>query len=296
MADAGYRDRSVIPRSLPPCPPPTRRGLFKRFAPAAQFYICPAAATLPALRATSPEGEANEGSNLPDPLCPKGGQKGCAALRRNFYINAAQSAATLFSSTPFSEKGVPPRRRGIRARWASLGLPIIGLQHHPGASRHPSVGGAKEVARTERFRKNAPVHVSGPPPRRRGAGGSEGWMIERFRQIAPVSDYVAPPTEGTAAKRQGWFVRRRGRAGGKYKKMRRSRKPFSRRRACAECASAASARSKTAGKPSAKGPQTFRQRLSARSPLVGKAAGLFRQRRSPLAFEGTKRLQMPALE
>ncbi len=53
--------RAVIPRSLPPCPPPTRRGR-KRLRLRRGFGLSAAAGTtLPALRATSPRGEAKTG-------------------------------------------------------------------------------------------------------------------------------------------------------------------------------------------------------------------------------------------
>ncbi len=57
--------------------------------------------------------------------------------------------------------------------------------------------------------------VSGPPPRRRGAGGKRAWDDRLVSTNGTAPDTLAPPRSGTAAKRQGWF---RGGGGGRESK------------------------------------------------------------------------------
>ncbi len=188
-AGAVCRKRVVIPRSLPPCPPPTRRGrkwlwlrrCFDLSAAAGTGARIPPAHLRPKSRPFGAVGLRNAPAGAA--FAPKGVRKVLRRYAAQFFINAARSAATLFPLTPFSEKGVPPQRRGIRARGASLGLPGGEFRNHPGLASlgHPSVGGAREGTITERFQKIATAPVSGPPPRRRGQGGSERRMSERSR-------------------------------------------------------------------------------------------------------------------
>ncbi len=85
-------------------------------------------------------------------------------------------------------------------------------RNHPGASRHPSVGGARrEGAITVLFRTIAPAPVSGPPPRRRGAGGERA-LDDRAVLITRTHPRHACPSKVGDSREAAGVVTRRSRA------------------------------------------------------------------------------------
>ncbi len=194
-------------------------------------------------------------------------------MRRIFYKRGAKRRI-LIPLDPFFGKRGAAAAAGYSSPWSVTD--VSGRRNLLRAGRQewrPLQG-----ALSQRFRQTAPAPVSEPPPRRRGAGGKR-----RLRFLSGIIDAptLAVASRGHPSQREGLS---RGGGGGRVgnQRMRRSRKPFSRRpsshffrrhvrrkkyllsRKCAACG----ARSVTAGKPLVKGPQTFHERLSARSPLA----------------------------
>ncbi len=195
LADADRQNRSIDPRSLPPCPPPTRRGR-KRFAPlcGAIFY----------------KGGAKRRNLLSLPLGGGGAKRRKGGLpRRGKRRRRRQMRAWLDCITTPAASRLSPTWEGLKRLQYQSGSDKT---HQPRSSCPLLVGGGQggsERWMTEWFRQIAPAPDTPAPPRSGTAAKRQmwsRWVLYTLSQISLIvctangkSSVVVPSSIRTAS-------------------------------------------------------------------------------------------------